>query len=115
MSTDYNNVNEHGYPQHGTCRAGDPMWLLAEGYAYCEQARTFTRYYLYRLTPPSGTSLIWGRYFTSNGTPMYMHCRDFRTMDEMVEAMHKDMERERQAGPTLLESPSYAEWLAGVS
>lgn len=108
-----------GRPQMGNarCSQGHPLWLVAEGYAYCCGAGMTAKelYWPWRFTAPiKSTFGEWQRGVLEDGTPVFVG-QGRKRLGDVLAFIERDMEDEREAGQqSHIEAPSYDEWLAGV-
>ena len=113
-------VDPDGRPQIGNarCDEGHPLWLVAEGYAYCYGVGDAekTLYWTWRFTAPAGPDFDkWLYSELEDGTPVFSGYGT-RSLSEILSFIKRDMEAERKAGQqSHIEAPSYSEWLATVS
>jgi len=114
-------VDPDGRPQMGNARCGQghPLWLVAEGYAYCYGALYGVKSLLYwpwRFTAP--IELTFGEWRSSvleDRTPVFVG-KGREHLGDVLAFIERDMEAEREAGQqSHIEAPSYSEWLATVS
>jgi len=108
-----------GRPQMGNarCNQGHPLWLVAEGYAYCYSVgyAEQTLYWPWRFTAPiEPTFGQWRPSTLKDGTPVFVG-QGRGHLGDVLRFIERDMEDEREAGQqSHIEAPSYSEWLAGV-
>ena len=104
-----------GRPQMGNARCGQghPLWLVAEGYAYCYGEEL---YWPWRFTAPiEPTFGQWRPGTLEDGTPVFVG-QGRKRLGDVLRFIERDMEDEREAGQqSHIEAPSYSEWLATVS
>lgn len=108
-------VDPDGRPQMGNARCvqGHPLWLVAEGYAYCFGAWI---YWPWRFTAPTEPNFgQWQPGTLEDGTPVFVG-QGREHLGDVLRFIERDMEDEREAGQqSHIEAPSYSEWLATVS
>lgn len=113
-------VDPDGRPQMGNarCSQGHPLWLVAEGYAYCCGAGMTGEelYWPCRFTAPTEPAFDnWQRDVLEDGTPVFVGL-GLGHLGDVLRFIERDMEAEREAGQqSHIEAPSYSEWLATVS